>query len=171
MCIRDRNTPYDSGIVLCKDSEALISAFHAAGAYIIYSDYRDPIYYTNEMSKRARAIELWSVMKYLGKKGIDDLVTGLHLKSKQLAEGLKANDFRILNDVVFNQTIVACETPELTKATLENIQASGKCWCSGSIWHGEAVIRMSVCSWATTSADIEETIRIFVNARDLVLSD
>jgi len=164
------NTPYDSGIVLCKDSEALISAFHAAGAYIKYSEHRDPIYYTNEMSKRARAIELWSVMKYLGKSGIDELVTGLHLKSKQLAQGLEANGFRILNEVVFNQTIVACETPELTEATLANIQASGKCWCSGSLWHDESVIRMSVCSWATTSEDIEETVRVFVNARDLVLS-
>ena len=64
------NTPYDSGIVLCNDSEALISALQNVGSYIVLSDDRDGMLYTPEMSRRARAVELWASLKYLGRKGL-----------------------------------------------------------------------------------------------------
>ena len=47
--------------------------------------------------------------------------------------------------------VVACDTPEETKATLAEIQASGVCWCGGAVWQNEPVIRVSVCSWRTTT--------------------
>ena len=158
------NTPYDCGIVMCRDSEALITALQTTASYIIYSDKRDPILYTPEMSKRSRAIELWATMKYLGKDGIDEMVTGFNIKAKQLAEGLKANGFELLNDVVYNQVLVRCENEELTKSTLKTIQESGECWCGGSIWDGKAAIRISVCSWATTEKDINRTINVFARS-------
>ena len=40
------NTPYDSGIVLCADEEALVMALQNSGAYIMYSEYRDSMLYT-----------------------------------------------------------------------------------------------------------------------------
>ena len=158
------NTPYDSGIIMCADSEALISALQATGEYFSYSDQKDPMLCTPEMSKRSRAIELWATMKYLGKNGIDEMVTGFHLRAKQLEKGLLKNGFRIINDVVFNQVLMACENEERTKATLKNVQQSGEIWCGGSIWKGEAVIRVSICSWATTEEDIERAIAAFVAA-------
>ncbi len=160
------NTPYDCGIVLCRDEPAMISALQATADYLAFSDRREPLLYTTEMSKRSRAIELWSCLKYLGKSGVDEMITGFHLLANRLAEGLKVHDFRIINDVVFNQVLVACETEERTKDTLANIQKSGECWCGPSTWKGESVIRVSVCSWATTKEDIERTIRAFVHARN-----
>ncbi|MEL6917140.1 MAG: aminotransferase class V-fold PLP-dependent enzyme [Bacteroidota bacterium] len=159
------NTPYDSGIVLCRDSEALVGALQTTGEYIIYSDQKDPILYGPEMSKRSRAIELWATMKYLGKSGIDKMVTGFHTRAKQLEEGLRNNGYTILNDVVFNQVLVACDTEELTKLTLQNIQNSGSVWCGGSTWLEKSVIRISVCSWATTKKDITTTIEVFKKAK------
>ena len=159
------NTPYDSGIILCRDAQALICALQANGEYLIYSEQRDPLLYTPEMSKRSRAIELWATMKYLGKAGIDEMVTGFHLKAKQLADGLREKGFRILNEVVFNQVLVACNAEQFTKMTLVHIQSSGKCWCGASTWLGEYVIRVSICSWATTAKDILETIDVFEKAR------
>jgi len=159
------NTPYDSGIILCKDSEALISALQATGEYIIFSEQKDSMLYTPDMSKRARTIELWATMKYLGKKGIEEMITGFYHHAKQLEKGLRENGFRIINDVVFNQVMFACENPDLTKATVTNIQKSGEIWCGGSNWNGEAVIRMSICSWATTEVDIERSVAAFVKAR------
>jgi len=61
--------------------------------------------------------------------------------------------FRILNDVVFNQVLVACNTPEQTTITINNLQQSGGCWCGEANWHNTPVIRVSVCSWATTTED------------------
>ncbi len=155
------NTPYDLGIVMCRYPDAMISALQATGAYLVYSEYRDPILYTTEMSKRARAIDLWSTLSYLGKKGIDELVTGLYIRAKELESGLSKVGLTIVNDVVFNQVMVAYKGDAETKALLKYIQESGVCWLGGTTWDGRAAIRISVCSWKTNDEDIEKTIDVF----------
>ena len=67
--------------------------------------------------------------------------------------------------MVFNQVLVACADPEQTLATLRRLQDSGECWCGGSSWQGQTVIRLSVCSWATTPEDIDRTVEAFIKAR------
>jgi glutamate/tyrosine decarboxylase-like PLP-dependent enzyme len=163
------NTPYDCGIVLCKDAEALTSALHQQGSYIQFSEHRDGLLYTPEMSKRARAIELWAAMKYLGRTGIAELVEQLHHHAQLFGKLLAGNGFTILNEIVFNQLIFSCETEQQTQKTLTLIQQSGECWCGGSIWQDKSVIRISICSWATTKRDIEQSVDIFIKARDQVL--
>lgn len=159
------NTPYDCGIVLCSDREALVSALQATGSYIIYGEKRDGMLYTPEMSRRARIVELWATMKYLGRQGISELVTGLHERAVQFATELKKNNFSILNEIVFNQVLVCCDSDELTEKTLTFIQDLRECWCGGAIWDNRKVIRISVCSWATTQEDISRSVRAFVKAR------
>ncbi len=159
------NTPYDSGIILCRYPDALISALQATGEYILYSDQRDPLLYTTELSKRSRAIELWATMKYLGTSGIDTMVTNFHHRALQLAEGLAENGFKIINEVVFNQVLVGTESDDTTKSIIGRIQEFGECWVGGSVWQQKTVIRVSVCSWATTEKDIERTIAAFVKAK------
>lgn len=161
------NAPYDCGIVLCKHPETLVSAMRATGSYIRYSEKRDGMHYTPEMSRRARAVELWASLKSLGREGVEELVDRLCGHAERFAGALLAEGFHILNDVVFNQVLVACDTPELTMATLANIQKSGECWCGEAVWNGKPVIRISVCSWATTAADVERSVAAFLKARDL----
>lgn len=165
------NTPYDSGIVLCNDQEALTQALHASGSYIAYSENRDGMLYTPEMSRRARAIELWAALKYLGKEGVDELVFGLHQRAVQMGQELKAEKFQILNEVVFNQVLVACDSDKITERTMRNIQESGECWVGGASWNGRAVIRISVCSWATTGDDISRSVRAFAAARNKAVEE
>jgi threonine aldolase len=81
---------------------------------------------------------------------------------------LRAAGFEILNDVVFNQVLVACENDEMTRMTLEAVQKSGECWAGESSWAGKVVIRVSICSWATTEADVSRSVRAFVVARSRV---
>jgi glutamate/tyrosine decarboxylase-like PLP-dependent enzyme len=161
------NTPYDSGIIICRDREALVKALHAAGAYIVYSEQRDGMLHTPEMSRRARVFELWAALKYLGKSGIDELVYGLHERAVQFAGELEQQGFEILNDVVFNQVLVACADDTLTTATIAAIQSSGECWVGGTQWQQRSVIRVSVCSWVTTAEDITRSVKAFADAREL----
>lgn len=161
------NTPYDSGIILCADAEALAQALQASGSYIAYSDQRDGMRYTPEMSRRGRATELWATLKYLGRSGVDDLIFGLHERAVQFAHELQAHGFNVLNEVVFNQTLVDCGDEALTAQTLQQIQQSGECWVGGSTWNGKVVIRISVCSWATTADDVSRSVRAFVAAREV----
>ncbi len=67
------NAPYDCGIILCKNREALTMAMQASGSYIHYSEKRDGMFFTPEMSRRARAIELWATLKYLGRSGVEEI--------------------------------------------------------------------------------------------------
>lgn len=159
------NTPYDCGIILCRDREILSTALQASGAYIEYGEQRDGMMCTPEMSRRGRAVELWATIKVLGRRGVEELVDGLCERSQQFVEMMQAEGFRVLNDVVFNQVLIACDSPEETAATLANLQRSGECWCGAGKWKGTPLIRVSVCSWSTTAADIERTVAAFVAAR------
>lgn len=159
------NAPYDSGIVLCKDRTAMTSALHASGSYIIYGEERDGMHYTPEMSRRARGVELWALLKSLGRRGVDQLIAQLCNRAKLFGGELEKHGFRVLNDVVFNQVLVACDSAEQTTATLKQIQAGGVCWCGGSQWNGEPVIRISVCSHVTTEEDVMRSVQAFVDAR------
>jgi len=162
------NTPYDCGIVMCKDKEALTAALHMSGSYIIESEQRDGMFYTPEMSRRARIIELWAIIKYLGREGIDLMVGTMHERATQFAAEIGEIDgFNVENEVVFNQVLVRCETDYLTEQVLRNIQELRECWLGGSQWKGRKVMRMSICSWATTEADISMTVRSFEKALNL----
>ncbi len=160
------NTPYDSGIVLCNDREALVKALHASGSYITYSENRDGMLYTPEMSRRARVVELWTALKYLGKSGIDELIYGLHKRATQFANELQAANFEVVNEVVFNQILVKVGSTDETTAITSRIQNSGVCWVGGAVWRECPVIRISVCSWATTAEDITRSVAVFMEARD-----
>jgi glutamate/tyrosine decarboxylase-like PLP-dependent enzyme len=160
------NVPYDSGIVLCRHREALTNAFKASASYFQWSEHRDSMNFRPSMSARARVIELWAILKSLGRSGVQHLVDQLCANARKFAELLSDQDFQIENDVVFNQVLSSCENDAVTKATVENIQRSGECWCGGSLWRGKAVIRISVCDWATTSKEIERSVRAFVKARE-----
>jgi glutamate/tyrosine decarboxylase-like PLP-dependent enzyme len=114
-------------------------------------------------------VELWAALKYLGRSGVDELVYGLHQRAVQFASELRAADFDILNDVVFNQVIVSPSSEDnITQQILEHIQASGECWVGGSVWQGKKVIRISVCSWVTSEQDISRSALAFVKARDAI---
>ena len=162
------NSPYDCGIVLCRDRSALAGALQASDSYLQFGGGRDGMLYTPEMSRRARGVELWAALKSLGRTGLDQLVAQLCERARQFADELEAHGFRILNDVVFNQVLAACETPELTARTLELLQASGECWCGATQWRGETAIRISVCSWRTTEDDVRRSVAAFVAARSSI---
>ncbi len=159
------NTPYDCGIALCEDEDALVSALHMTGSYIIIGDERDGMFYTPEMSRRSRIIELWATLRYLGKNGIDEMIFGFHERAKQFAnEVSQIEGFQVLNDIVFNQVMVACDTDTLTDRVVARIQDLRDCWVGGASWNGRKIIRVSVCSWATTAEDISISVHSFARA-------
>ena len=160
------NSPYDCGIVLCKHRSALNSAMAATGSYIQPSDNRDNMFYTPDMSRRARSIELWATLKYLGRDGVEQLIDGMVDRAKEFGEQLAAAGFHVQNDVVFNQCLIKCDTSEETAATMAHVQQSGTMWCGGAEWQGESAIRISVCSWMTTPEDVKASVQALVKARE-----
>ncbi|MDD2217445.1 MAG: aminotransferase class V-fold PLP-dependent enzyme [Eubacteriales bacterium] len=154
------NAPYDNGVVLCKHRDSLVNAMHMTGGYIqITEGNRDSMMYTMEMSRRARALDIWATLMGLGKRGLSELVKELHTKAVYFADELKSIGLSVLNDVVFNQVIVRYEDDEKTKKLIDAIQKSGVLWLGPSSWQGNAVMRVSVCSYKTTYEDIDICVK------------
>ena len=71
--------------------------------------------------------------------------------------------------VIGHILLVSCETDEITERTIAKIQELRECWVGGSTWQGKKVIRISVCSWATTEKDIKISVNSFKKALAEVL--
>ncbi|WP_207717378.1 pyridoxal phosphate-dependent decarboxylase family protein [Anaerosporobacter faecicola] len=152
------NIPYDSGIAFCRNRESLVRTMQASGSYIQFSEHRDGMLYGVEMSRRARGIELWAALKYLGRDGVAKLIDTLCEQASYLANRLKAMGLLVENEVVYNQVIVRRETEEETQQLLKAIQDSCEIWCGGAIHQGRKVIRFSVCSWQMTREALDQSV-------------
>ena len=158
------NVPYDSGIAIVRESEALARAMSMSGAYLLPSTHRDAMNYTPDSSRRARAIEIWAALKSLGRVGLAQLVEGNCRQARQMAAELQREGVEVLNDVVLNQVVVAFGDDERTRRVTLLIQDTGTCWCGGTFWRGRAAMRISVSSWATTDEDVERSIQAILDA-------
>jgi len=63
--------------------------------------------------------------------------------------------------------LVSFGSPEVTREVIRRVQEEGTCWCGGTNWQGKTAMRVSVSSWATTAADVENSLEAIVRiARD-----
>jgi glutamate/tyrosine decarboxylase-like PLP-dependent enzyme len=160
------NVPYDSGIAIVRDPEALERAMSMSGAYLLLSpgEHRDALNLTPDSSRRARAVEVWSALKSLGRSGLAELVGRNCGQARKIADELKQAGVEVLNEVVLNQVVVTFGDDDRTRRVISSIQDSGTCWCGGSTWRGRAAMRISVSSWATTDEDVELSVRAILDA-------
>jgi len=166
------NVPYDSGLAFVRDPEPLRRAMRLqAAAYLTPGADREPSHWTPEGSRRARGAEVWAVIRALGRDGFVEMVHRACRHAARLARGLGDAGYEILNEVKLNQVLVSFGTDEQTRRVIQEIQDDGTCWCGGTTWKGRAAMRISVSSWATTDADIEQSIEAMVRVTKRVTSD
>ncbi|HWQ14306.1 MAG TPA: pyridoxal-dependent decarboxylase [Roseiflexaceae bacterium] len=158
------NVPYDSGVVLCRRPEHLRAAMSSAAAYLVGSGRPEPSHHAPEMSRRARAVEVWAALRSLGRAGVAELVERTCRLAARFAEGLRTAGYEVLNEVALNQVLVAFGEDEATRRAIAALQAEGTCWCGATVWHGRAAMRISVSSWATTEADVDRSLDAMLRA-------
>jgi glutamate/tyrosine decarboxylase-like PLP-dependent enzyme len=163
------NVPYDCGIAFCAHPDAHRAAMAVRASYLVQSDDggpRDPVDWTPEFSRRARAFPVYAALRSLGRSGVADLVDRCCAHARRFAELLGAEDgVELLNDVVLNQVLVRFgDDDETTRAVVRRVQEDGTCWLSGSEWRGRAVMRISVSSWRTTEEDVERSAAAILEA-------
>lgn len=152
------NVPYDSGVAFVRDAENLRGAMNLSAAYLPTGSHREPSQYTPELSRRARGVEIWAALKSLGRGGLAEMIERDCRCARRFAEGLTAAGYEVLNEVVLNQVLVSFGSPEITKRVIEGIQAEGTCWCGPTLWQGRTAMRISICSWRTTEADVDRSL-------------
>ena len=150
------NVPYDSGLAFVREPGALPAAMAITAEYLpSVGTGRSPCNYTPELSRRARGVEIWAAMRSLGRSGIAAMLERNCRQARRFAARLGDAGYEILNDVELNQVLVSFGAPEATRRVIAAVQDDGTCWCGGTVWQGRTAMRISVCSWATTDADVE----------------
>jgi glutamate/tyrosine decarboxylase-like PLP-dependent enzyme len=161
-------TPYDCGFAIVRDAEAHRRSMAISASYLppASETERDPSTYVPELSRRARGFAVWAMIKQLGRQGVAAMVEQDVAVAQQMAAGMAAIDgIELLCPAELNQFMVRfggdCSPEEgdrLTLATVEQIQRDGIAFIGASQWRGRWVMRVSVCSIATTEEDARITI-------------
>jgi len=155
------NVPYDSGIAIVADSAVMRAAFGIRASYLVMAGTGpgDPFEKVPEWSRRARGVPVWAVLRSLGRDGVAELVERLAAMARAMADGIAGiGDARVLNDVVYSQVCAAFGGDERTRAVTARLISEGTTWMSGSRWHGQDVLRVSVSNWSTDQEDIRRSV-------------
>src|SRR4051812_15070223 len=152
------NVPYDSGLAIVADRDAHARTFALTAAYLVDSGRREPAFLVPESSRRARGFALYAALRHLGRRGLAELVDRCCEHAALMAALLSDGGLEILNDVVLNQVLVA-----MPEERIARIQAEGTLWAGGTVWRGRSALRVSVCGWPTTAADIQRAAEAILN--------
>jgi len=157
------NVPYDSGLAFVRDADALRAAMAITADYLpTDSPWRNPSDFTPELSRRARGVDVWAVLKSLGREGVAEMIERNCRQAQRFGTALSDAGFDVLNQIALNQVLVAFGDAQHTQRVIAALQAEGTCWCGGTVWQGRSAMRISVCSWATTDEDVERSIEAII---------
>ncbi|HEY1930340.1 MAG TPA: aspartate aminotransferase family protein [Caulobacteraceae bacterium] len=167
-------TPYDCGYVIVRDADAHRRAMGITASYLPVAGEgeRDPTHYVPEQSRRARGFATWAMLRHLGRTGIAALVERHCRLAAQMAERLSSEPgVSVLNDVVLNQVAVRFGPAEpseagdrLTLQTVRRIQADNQLFAGEARWRDRAIMRLSVCSMATTAEEADRACEAILAA-------
>lgn len=154
------NVPYDCGIAMVRDGAAMRHALTMHASYLQATAVgADPHEKVAELSRRARGVPTWAVLRHLGRQGVADLIDRLAGSARIIAEGVAGlPGVTVLNDVVFTQVCVALEDDAATEALSARLWADGEVLAMTSRWHDRAVVRFSVSNWGTDAAQARRTV-------------
>ena len=117
-----------------------------------------------QASQRARQVEVWAVLRTLGRQGVADLIVRTCNHAQAMAARLRQAGLEVLNDVVLNQVLVRAATDDQTLALVNAVQQDGICWCGPTVWEHRPAMRISVSGWATTAEDIRQSADAIIAA-------
>jgi glutamate/tyrosine decarboxylase-like PLP-dependent enzyme len=166
------NVPYDSGICVIADPRAHRSAtsLFVNAAYFPdpEADERHGFEWVPELSRRARGFTIYAALRSLGRRGVAELIEGCCARAREMGDLLRDGDgVEILNDVVLNQVLVRFHDDDAaTWSVIDRVQREGTCWLGGTTFKGRAAMRVSICNWSTTAADIERSAAAILAAAD-----
>ncbi len=162
------NVTYDCGIAFVRRDGALHRTFSAVAGYLPPDAGFEAMHHTPQSSQRARQIEVWAVLRTLGRNGVAELVQRASACASTIADRLRGAGFEVVNDVVLNQVLVRFRDPIATERLIGAIHADGRVWCGPTQWHGATAMRVSVSSWKTTVADAAAAAEVIIELSDAI---
>ncbi|MEX0350788.1 MAG: aspartate aminotransferase family protein [Paracoccaceae bacterium] len=157
-------TPFDSGYAIVRDRAALEAAMGIDASYLPPREDADriPSFLVPELSRRARGVPTYAMLRSLGRQGVADMLARHCDIARRTAERLSGEPgIRVLNDVVLNQIILrfgadaGCDVA--TEQVIQTLRDQGALFVGGGKWRGDWVMRLSVICDAST-ADIADPV-------------
>ncbi|HYN32320.1 MAG TPA: pyridoxal-dependent decarboxylase [Ilumatobacteraceae bacterium] len=162
------NVTYDCGIAIVRRQGALRRTFAAVAGYLPPDVGFEAMHHTPQSSQRARQVEVWAVLRTLGRSGVERMVRQACDAATAIGDRLHDAGFTILNDVVLNQVLVLLDDPPTTERLIAEIQRDGRIWCGATQWNGATAMRISVSSWKTTVDDAIAAAQVIEDCADRI---
>jgi aromatic-L-amino-acid decarboxylase len=123
---------------------------------------RDPMDFTPEWSRRARAMPALAALMELGRDGLAAMIERCCDHATAIYDGIVGLPGATgIARPTMNQGLIrfdAADRTNISDAVIAAINASGEAFVSGGSWDGERVMRISVCGWNTNAADVARTV-------------
>ena len=163
------NVPYDSGLAFVRDAAAHRAALTLSTSYLPAGDARDQIDWNPEFSRRARGFAVYAALRELGREGLADLVDRTCRHAQAIVAGVAAlPGADRMGASSLNQGLVRflSPSPDATEAdhdrrtdqVIAAVNAGGEAFFGGVTWRDRRCMRVSLCNWRTTDADVARTI-------------
>jgi len=157
------NTPYDCGMAITRHPDAHIAAMRMTAAYVSTGGpVRDPMDFTPEWSRRARALPALAALMELGRDGLAAMIERCCDHAAAIYDGIVGLEGAVgIARPTLNQGLVRFDTRKgdnISDAVIAAVNASGEAFVSGGSWDGERVMRISVCGWNTSDNDVARTV-------------
>jgi len=165
------NVPHDCGYAFVADAEAQRGSMAHRAPYLMHAaQARDPMDWTPEWSRRARAFPTYAALRQLGRRGLADLVERCSRHAHSLVTRIgRLPGAEMLWEPVINQGLVRFLDPRQgateqdhdrrTDEVIDAICATGEAIFGGTTWRGRRAMRVSVSNWRTSDEDVERVVR------------
>ena len=161
------NVPYDCGYAFVAHPDAHSGAMSHRASYLVHSQIaRDQMDWNPEWSRRARGFATYAALRQLGRQGLAALIEGCCEHAHTLVEGIGAlPGAEVLWMPRINQGLVRFHNDDRrTDQVIAAILEDGSAYFGGVTWRGVRAMRVSVCNWQTSKADVERAVAAVASA-------
>jgi len=159
-CHKYLNVPYDSGLAFVRDPAAHRAALTLSVSYLPAGGAaRDQIEWNPEFSRRARGFAVYAALRELGREGLVEMVERTCRHAQTLVDGIGAlAGAERVSGSGLNQGLVRFGDDARTDAVIAAVNRTGEAFFGGVTWGGRRCMRISVCNWRTSEADVARAI-------------
>jgi glutamate/tyrosine decarboxylase-like PLP-dependent enzyme len=164
------NLPFDCGFAFVTDPDAHRASLSVRASYLTHaSTARDEMDWNPEWSRRSRMFAAYAALRQLGRKGVEELVDRCcdHARSIVLRVG-ELDGAEVLWEPTINQGLLRFPDPSPSAADADHdrrtdkviaeILKTGEAFFGGTTWRGKRAMRVSVCNWQTSEADVDRVV-------------
>jgi len=164
------NVPFDCGFAFVADAEAHRGSLAIRASYLTHAtEARDQVEWNPEWSRRSRGFAAYATLRQLGRDGLEELIDRCCRHAKAIVNGIgELPGAEVLWEPVINQGLVRFPDPAAgateadhdrnTDRVIAEILKTGEAFFGGTTWRGQRAMRVSVCNWRTSEADVERVV-------------